>query len=235
MSIPYCLTNTLDTVSPSGYRYYHNIQQDNRRIKMRPRLPIRFDVNDAEFLPMAQDQKKAFLSYYNRNRTIQDKRLFQWRRTGFSQFNTFLMYSLSVVLIVASVGHMKRLVQATQEDRSLTHKDRVLFRITFVLSFVLSVFLLCVIALSVFELCHNSDIIPSFTRNNIQYKNLSWIKDGRMFHLRTIILVFVGCGMLLALAETINLFIMKRNRPTLLLMFVPIFFCIILLSYLFMF
>lgn len=242
MASSFCLTNTIDHYTDFGYKYYHNLQQDNHRVRMRPRLPLRFDFNDVEIVKMDNPndpETRAFMNYYRRFPAYKDlinlNRLYRLKRTRYSVFNTFLLYILSLVLIVASIINMKKIVLAMQNDPSLGSKSKMMFRLSFVFSFVVVLFLLCFMGLSMFELYRNTDIFPSFTAaNNFRYKNLR-IPDGNMYYLRYLVLMFVILGILFALAETINLFMMKPHKPSILVLLMPILLCFILLIYLYNF
>jgi hypothetical protein len=242
MASSFCLTNTIDRYTDFGYKYYHNLQQDNNRVRMRPRLPLRFDFNDVEIVKMDDPndpETRAFMNYYRRFPPYRDivnpNRLYRLKRTGYSIFNTLLLYVLSMVLIVASVINMKKIVQAMQNDSSMGLQNKMMFRLSFVFSFVVVLFLSCFIGLSVFELYRNTDIFRTFTAtNNFRYKNIR-IQDGNMYYLRYMLLLFVIIGILFALAETINLFMMKPHKPLILVLLVPILFCIILLIHLYNF
>ena len=238
----FCLTNTIDRYTDFGYKYYHNLQQDNRRVRMRPRLPLRFDFNDVEIIKMDDPndpETRSFMTYYRQfpqyNNIVNPNRLFRLKRTGYSIFNTFLLYFLSTILIVASIINMKKIVQAMQNDPSLGLKNKMMFRLSFVFSFVVVLFLLCFMGLSMFELYRNTDLFQSFTAaNNFRYKNLR-IQDGNMSYLRYMVLMFVMIGVLFALAETINLFMMRSHKPSILVLLVPILLCFILLIQLYNF
>ena len=238
----FCLTNTIDRYTDFGYKYYHNLQQQNHRVRMRPRLPLRFDFNDVEIVKMDNPNDpeiRAFMNYYRRfpnyNNVVNPSRLYQLKQTGYSIFNTFLLYSLSLILVVASIINMKKIVGAMQNDPSLDLKRKMMFRLSFVFSFVVVVFLLCYLGLSMFELFRNRDIFSSFTApNNFRYKNIR-VQDGNMFYLRYSILLFVIIGILLALAETLNLFVMKPHKPAILVLLVPISLCFIFLIHLYNF
>lgn len=238
----FCLTNTIDRYTDFGYKYYHNLQQQNRRVRMRPRLPLRFDFNDVEIVKMDNPndpETRAFMNYYRRFPPYRDlvnlNRLYRLKRTGYSIFNTCLLYLLSITLIVASIINMKKIVHAMQNDPSLGLKSKMMFRLSFVFSFVVVLFLLCLMGLSMFELYRNMDIFPSFTAaNNIRYKNLR-VQDGNTRRLRHMVLLFVIIGILFALAETFNLFVMKPDKPAILLLLVPISLCFILLLQLYNF
>lgn len=238
----FCLTNTIDRYTNFGYKYYHNLQQQNHRVRMRPRIPLRFDFNDVDIVKMDNPndpETRAFMNYYRRfpnyNNLVNPTRLYQLKRTGYSIFNTFLLYSLSLILIVASIINMKKIVRTMQNDPSLDLKRKMMFRLSFVFSFVVVLFLLCFLGLSMFELFRNMDIFPSFTApNNFRYKNIR-IQDGNMFYLRYTILLFVSIGIFLALAETLNLFIMKPHKPAILVLLMPIALCFIFLIHLYNF
>lgn len=238
----FCLTNTIDRYTDFGYKYYHNLQQQNHRVRMRPRLPLRFDFNDVDIVKMDNPndpETRAFMNYYRRfpnyNNVVNPSRLYQLKQTGYSIFNTFLLYSLSLILVVASIINMKKIVGAMQNDPSLDLKRKMMFRLSFVFSFVVVLFLLCYLGLSMFELFRNRDIFSSFTApNNFRYKNIR-VQDGNMFYLRYTILLFVSIGILLALAETLNLFVMKPHKPAILVLLVPISLCFIFLIHLYNF
>lgn len=230
----FCLTNTIDRYTDFGYKYYHNLQQQNRRVRMRPRLPLRYDFNDVEIVKMdnpKDPETSAFMDYYRRFPQYKDivnpDRLYRLKRTGYSIFNTFLLYFLSLILIVASIINMKKIVRAMQNDPSMGFKSKMMFRLSFVFSFIVVLFLLCLLGLSMFELYRNTDIFPSFTAaNNFRYKNLG-IQDGNMRYLRSMVLLVVIIGILIALAETLNLFVMKPHKPAILVLLVPISLCFI--------
>jgi sterol desaturase/sphingolipid hydroxylase (fatty acid hydroxylase superfamily) len=140
-----------------------------------------------------------------------------------------------MVLIVASIINMKKIVHTMQNDPSLGLTIKMMFRISFVFSFIVVLFLFCMMGLSMFELRRNTDIFQSFTAsNNIRYKNLR-VQDGSMYYLRHIIVMVVIVGMLFALAETLNLFVMKPHKPAILVLLVPIFVCFILIIQLYNF
>jgi len=235
MSPSFCLTNTIDNYTDLGHKYYHNIQQQSNRVRMRPRLPLRFDFNDVEVVKMDPTSRKTqlFVNHYREFQDLKHKidpnNLYRLRRTGFSVFNTFLLYVLSTVLIVASVINMKKIVRTLQNDRSLSVKTKMLFRLSFVFSFIVVLFLCCFLGLSMFELYRNMDLFGSFTTaNNFRYKNIK-IKDGNLYYLRTMVLAVVCFGILFAAAETVNLFLMKPEKPTILVLFIPILICFLLL------
>ena len=236
-SSSFCLTNTIDRYSDIGYRYYHNIQQQTppnpNKVIMRPRLPLRFDFNDVEIVKMDPKDPKTnnFIKHYQRfsqfQNLIKPDNLYRVKRTGYSIFNTFLLYFLSIMLIVTSVINMKKIINAMQHDTSLNLKDKMMFRLSFVFSFLVILFLSCFMGLSTFELWRNMDRFSVFNAHNFRYKNLK-IQDGNMYFLRYMILFFVSCTILFIVAETLNLFLMKPNKPSILILFVPICLCFFL-------
>ena len=235
----FCLTDTIDRYTQNGIKYYHNLQLgNNNNVRLRPRLPLRFDFNDAEIVKMDPNDPatRDVFQFYNRypqaRRNAMDiNKLFQVKRSVYNQANTLLWHILSLMLIVASIAHMKRIVRTMQDDHSLSTKDKMLFRLSFVFSFVLVLSLSCLMALSLFELLRNRDNLPTITRYNFRYKDLL-IRDGNMFSLRYIVLSFVGICVLVSAAETINLFDMKPHKPSILILTVPILLCLVLLIHL---
>lgn len=240
MAFPFCLTNTIDRYTDIGYKYYHNIQQDKNYVTLRPRLPLRFDFNDVEIVKMdpKAPETRAFANHYRRfgqfTNMINPENLYQIKRTGYSIFNTFLFYVLSLLLIVASVINMKKIVVTLQNDQALSLQDKMMFRLSFIFSFLVVLFLLCFVGLSMFELYRNQDIFSSFIAHNFRYKNIK-IQDGNILFSRAIILFFVICSLLLSLAETFNLFFMKPEKLSILILLLPIFLCFILLMHLYQF
>lgn len=204
----YCLTNTIDNYSTIGNRYYHNVKGDT--VIMRPRLPMRYDFNDMEIVRMTPQEEKLFRQHYR----LDDRRkLFHIKRTGLNIFNTLLLYFLYVLLIVVSIMNMMRIINNLHQE---TDENRVWFRLAFVFSFVVVFMLFLLFCLSLFELYRNMSL-PNFFANGVRFKDLG---HQRSFILRFIILLLVFIGLIVSMAETLNLFFMNNN-PLTLLIFVP--------------
>jgi hypothetical protein len=198
---------------------------------MRPRIPLRFDFNDVEMVKMnPKDPKTELLRkhYKSSGVNVNIDNLFRVKMTWYSIINTSLLYFLSVILIVSSLVNMKKIVGALQTDPTLSLKDKMMFRLGFIFSFFIVLFLGCVLALSVFELYRNWNSFSPFTKNNFRYKNIDFV-DGNMGYIRYIILFFVAVSVLFAMAETLNLFFMKPNKPQILFLMLPIMVSLYLL------
>lgn len=229
--IPSCLTSTIDRYSTIGDRYYHNIENNNNVI-MRPRIPLRYDFNDVSIVKMPVDKanhiKKTYSLSDRRRRNIQTD-LYRFKRTNFSLVNTFLLYLLTFMLMTASVINMKKTINILHEDPSLQEKDRLLFKVGFVLSFVVLVCLCCYLFLSLFELYRNlNKFKQTQSKNNVRYKSLLF-PDGEFLSMRFIMLFFVMLTVILSIAEVFNLFFMDLEHAQILFLFVPIVFCCLLL------
>lgn len=226
---PYCLTTTIDNYSNIGDRYYHNI--DNTIVKMRPRIPLRYDFNDISIIKLPTNESnriKRNYRYSDRNLYSLQTDLYRFKRTTLSIVNTFLLYFLVIMLMITSFINMRKTLTLLQEDTSLSRHERLLFRIGFILSFVVVFFLSCYIVLSLYELYRNLDKFPlSYIRDNVRYKTLVF-PDGKYMSLRFIILFFVLVCIILSTAEVFNLFFME-TQPQLLFIFIPILTCFILL------
>jgi len=228
----FCLTNTIDKYSNAGNQYYHNIPFNNT-VLMRPRLPLRYDFNDVEIVKIHPEKDKGIMSllrHYNRlGTTIDTTNLYRLKRTSYSIFNTFLLYLLAFILIVASIINMRKTSRVIQEDYSLNTKDKLMFRVGFILSFIVLLFLVCYVSLSMFEIFRNMDNFHHFTAtNNFRYKNMNF-PDGNFYNLRLIVLFFVAICALVSVAEVFNLFFMKPHKPSILFILFPVFLCIFLL------
>lgn len=207
----FCLTDTIDKTT-LGNKYYHNIIQDQNNVILRPRLPIRFDMNDFTVVNMNPDDTKTdrLLRRYGKDiKKYNKKRLFQIKRTNYNITNTFLLYSLSLILIITSIVNMKKISWAIQNDTSLNTKDKVLFRLCFIFSFLVVLFLSCFVSLSVFELYKGSGVFPVYIANDFQYKDFRNFNDGGVFHIRHIILFFVVACIIISFMEIINLLFIK--------------------------
>jgi len=218
----YCLTNTIDKYSGIGNQYYHNINPATNTVLMRPRLPLRYDFNDVEIIKIRPENDKDIMSllrHYRRlGTTIDTTDLYRLKRTSYSIFNTFLLYVLAFILIVASLINMRKTARVIQDDYSLNTKDKLLFRVGFILSFVVLLFLVCYVSLSMFEIYRNTDIFSHIRENNFRYYNT-----------RFIVLFFVAICSLVSIAEVFNLFFMKPHKPSILFILFPVFLCIFLL------
>lgn len=234
MSLPYCLTTTIDKYSTVGDRYYHNIENNNR-VLMRPRIPLRYDFNDISIIKLSPNESTRLKNFYRRidnNRVNIPTDLYRFKRTSLSMVNTFLLYVVAIMLILISMTNMRKTINTLQEDTSLTLEERLRFRIGFILSFVVLLFLSCYLVLSIYELFRNVDkFTTTYVRDTIRYKTLRF-PDGNYLSWRFIILFFVLLSMALSIAEVFNLFFME-TRPSLLILFIPIVACCLLFSSLF--
>lgn len=217
---PYCLTTTIDN-SDIGRKYYHNIMNENN-IVMRPRIPLRYDFNDVGIVKISREKARELTG-----QTTNINNIFWLRRSGYNVANTFLLHTLAIILIITSIINMRKVLTIIQEDDTLGSKKKVLFQAVFILSFVVILVVLCFLSISMFELSHNFKRFANIVKNNIWYKNLVF-QDG-MFSVRWIILLFVLVCIIVACAETFNLFFMEPNQPSILILFIPIVMCIILM------
>lgn len=227
-----CLTRTIDGTSTVGDRYYHNLE--NNIVRMRPRIPLRFDFNDVSIVQMPENEATNLKRNYVRidpNRATIRKGIYRLKRTNLSIVNTFLLYFLAMLLIFTSLINMRKTITVLQEDTSLTNQERMNFRVGFILSFVVVMILSCYVVLSLYELYRNFDKFPTtFVRNNIQYKSLLF-PDGNYLSLRWFILFFSLICILLSIAEVFNLFFMEM-QPALLIIIVPILMvCLLIVSF----
>lgn len=211
-----CLTDAID-IHPSGKNFYH--YHDTNRVLMRPRIPLRYDFNEVsiEEVPNMDTQSKTGQRLSSQQRTDHFK-IFQIKRTWHSTANTILLYTMSIILLITSFINMRKVYRALQEDNTLQAKDKNLFRVVFSLSFVVVIFILCYLSISVFELFHNVYPFSKVIRGNIKYTKLN-IKDG-IFQWGVLIFVFV-C-VLISSAEAINIFFMEPDNPIILFIFIPI-------------
>lgn len=233
----YCLTNTIDKYSNISNQYYHNINSTDNTVLMRPRLPLRYDFNDVEIVKVQPEDReiRSLLRHYGRlGYMIDTSNLYQLKRTTYSIINTFLLYLLAFILITASFINMKKTSSIIQEDYSLNKKDKLMFRIGFILSFIVLLLLICYVFLSMFEIYRNMDKFSYFTANNFRYKNMNFL-DGNFYNVRFIVLFFVIICILVSIAEVFNLFFMKQHNPSILFILFPIFLCIFLLVRMYVF
>lgn len=201
------ITNTFH--DKFGDRFYHNVI-NNQQIVVSRRIPLRYDFNDVDLSQLTVEQ----LHKYGINVANPVPYL---RRTRRSILNTFLLYTISLVLISMSYINMKRVLRALQNDKTLSSYDKSLFRAGFVISFIVILFLVSYIAISLFEMFRNRPQ-PYFLQNNHWYVNLL---DNRFARVRIGILFFIGACILFSFAETINLFLTYYN-PTVLILIIPI-------------
>jgi len=229
----FCLTNTIDNFSNLGNKYYHNLNQNKTQVIMRPRLPLRFDFNEIEMVKMnpKSPEVQSLLRHYRKTNA---NNLYRVKRTKYSVINTILLYTLSFILIVSCVNSMQKILGTIQGDRTLTQKDKLLFRLSFVILFMIVLFIFCFIALSMFELYRNYDIFPTFTINNFKYKNIRG-QDGNRYFVRYVILCFIFIAMLVAIAEIFNLFYMRPNKLSVLFLFIPVVMCFVMFINLYFF
>lgn len=206
----YCLTNTIDNSSTVGNRYYHNIK--NNTVIMRPRLPLRYDFNDIEIVRMPLEEETLLKRHY---RLKSDTKLFRVKRTLLNIINTGFLYFLLFLLVFVSIVNMKNILQ-TMQGNNMSVNDKWLFRVAFILSFIVVWMLLSYFVLSMFELYRNQDFSEYFS-NGIRFKNLKYKKSPL---LRVSILLFVLICLILSMAEILNLFFMKEN-PNILILFAP--------------
>lgn len=220
-NIAYCLTTTIDN-SSIGKRYYHNIKDDNN-VVMRPRIPLRYDLNDVDIVEISREKARELLGPGVATRGD----IYWLRRTGYSITNSLLLQVLSIILLTTSVINMRKIASALQEDTTLSTKNKALFRVVFVLSFIVVLFLVCFMSISIFELFRNFKRFSSVQKNNVWYKDLLF-QDGMFYSFRWIILIFVFGCLLFACAEIINLFFMEDQKQ-ILIVFIPILMCFVLL------
>lgn len=226
----YCLTQTINK-SSLGNKYYHNIKQGQNKVLMRPRVPMRFDFNDVDFVKMDPEspETRILLRHYDDLGTrIDGNNLFRLKRTRNNIANTFLLYLLAVALVVASIVNMKKISHALQNDATLSQKDKRMFRMGFALSFGVVLFLASVVTLSMFELHRNWRSFSPFTKDSFRYKDIDFT-DGRVGYVRPIVLSIVVVVVILAMAETLNLFFMNTSKPAILFLLSPILLCVILM------
>lgn len=205
----YCITNTIDKYSTIGNRYYHNLQNEER-VNMRPRIPMRFDFNDVEIVKMSREDADFLRRRYRLTTT--DK-LFKLSRSFYSILNTILLYLLSTVLIIISVLNMKQVVKTLQTSNP-SDQEKTRLGVAFIMSSIIVVFLTSYLSLSIFELYRNYHRFPTYKKGNFLYKNIGF-PDGKA---RTIVLLFVFVCLLLSIAETINLFMMNETKSILLIL-----------------
>lgn len=217
----YCLTDTIDNSSTVGNRYYHNLKKNT--VFMRPRLPLRYDLNDVEVVRVPLKEQTLLKKHYQLK---SDVKLFRLKRTLLNIVNTCLLYFLIFLLVFVSLVNMKKLLQNIQKDK----KDKWLFRIAFVLSFVVVWMLLTFFVLSMFELYRNQPF-SEYVSNGVRFKNL---KYQRSPVLRIAILLFVLICLILSMAEILNLFFMKDN-PNILILMAPITLGFLLLIQMYVF
>ena len=205
-----CITRTIDKYSNIGNRYYHNVQQDE--VKMRPRVPMRYDFNDVEVLKVSANDADVLRRHYYKS-AINPEKLFKLSRSSYSILNTILLYLLTSVLVVICVLNMRKVVKTMQTDDP-PDNEKIRLGVAFVMSFLIVVFLTSYLSLSFFELYRNYHHFPTYNRGNFVYKNINF-RDGKA---RTVVLLFVLVCLLLSIAETINLFMVNKNTSLLLLL-----------------
>jgi uncharacterized membrane protein (UPF0182 family) len=205
-NIPFCLTNTIDGFSNIGQEFYHNVKDDNS-VVLRPRIPLRYDFNDVSI---------------ERN----NNGVLRIVRTPLNTSNTVLSGLLVVVLIVASLLNMRRILRTLQHDTTLTPEDEELFKVGFVLSFIVVLFLVCYLMVSWFELFRNQYFFrATLVKNGFRYKDITNKKSAQV--VRAVVAGFILVGAILAVAEAINLFFMGDKGIFWLL--IPIALCFMLI------
>lgn len=207
-----CITKTIDKYSKIGNRYYHNLQDGGEVVKMRPRLPLRYDFNDVEVMKLSGEDADTLRRHYYKS-AIDADNIFKLSRSSYSILNTIMLYLLSTVLIVICVLNMRKIVKTIQTDDP-PDNEKLRLGVAFFMSFLIIVFLTSYISLSVFELYRNFQPFPTFDRRGIVFKNIQF-PDGKG---RMVVLVFVLICLLLSLAETINMFMVDKNTSFLLLL-----------------
>lgn len=222
--IPHCLTNVIDQ-SYLGDAFYHNIKTpDFDVIVARPRIPVRYDLLDAEAVKLnSKAETEKLLGVANLSGT---QTYYHVKRTLRSKINTFLSDTLAIILIAASIVNMNKILRVLRDDATLTEIDRVLFKWVFALSFVVVVFLSCYLVLAWFDFYRSRSRLPTLASNGFKYTDLR----GSTSWLNAAVLIFVVVVIVIAFAETINILLV--GDTAILLLLLPILACVGLLIYL---